>query len=222
MKNLFLSFILILFILPFQKGLAQNGFSIKDIMSSGFPEGLVCSSTEDLAAWVENREGVRNIFIYDGSRTRQLTEYKEDDGQVISSIIFSPDNSFLIFIRGGDPNRSGEIPNPLSLPERAKRQIWKIDLNGKNLKLISSGSSPVLSNKGNLLVFSDAGQIFKADLSSEDDPIPFFSTRGGAALFNWSPDDSKIAFMSARGDHSFIGIYDIDKAGISYISPEYS
>jgi len=198
---------------------AQNDFTIEEILGSSFPSGLICSDNGDYSSWVENHKGIRNIFTFDGNRTRQITDYSEDDGQEISGLVFSPDNSFMIFIRGGAPNRSGEIPNPLSWPDRANKQIWKIDINGKNLELISDGSSPSLSNNGKILAFIKGGQTWKTELDSDKDPEPFFSIRGNAGSLSWSPDDSKLAFQSSRGDHSFIGIYDINKQVIGYVSP---
>ncbi|MBT3244343.1 MAG: hypothetical protein HN352_14430 [Bacteroidetes bacterium] len=127
-------------------------------MSSGFPSGLVSSMTADLVAWVENLEGVRNIFVSNGQETQQITNYSRDDGQEISNLIISPDNTFIIFERGGAPNQQGEIPNPLSLAEKTKRQIWKINTDDKKPVLISEGDHPVLSSDGKTLLFSRRGQ----------------------------------------------------------------
>ena len=188
-------------------------------MSSGFPSRLVNSKTADLVAWVESQEGVRNIFVSNGKETQQITNYSKDTGQEISNLIISPDNTFLIFERGGAPNQQGEIPNPLSLPEEAKRQIWKINTDDKKPVLISEGNNPVLSFDGKTLLFSRRGQAWRKDLSSEMDAEQVFSVRGAVSYLRWSPDNTKIAFASMRGDHSFICIYDLNTKLISFISP---
>src|SRR5437660_1433590 len=36
---------------------------------------------------------------------------------------------------------------------------------------------------------------------------------------HWSPDSSKIAFVSNRTDHSFIGVYDLAQQKIHYLAP---
>ena len=149
---------------------AKNEFTIEEVLGSSFPSGLVCSDKGNYAAWIENHNGIRNIFVSDGKETWQITKYTEDDGQNISNLFISPDNSILLFVRGGAPNRSGEIPNPLSLPEKTNRQIWKIDIDGKNIELISDGSSPSLSNNGKILAFLKGGQAWKAELGSDKDP----------------------------------------------------
>ena len=36
---------------------------------------------------------------------------------------------------------------------------------------------------------------------------------------HWSPDSSKIAFVSIRTDHSFVGVYDLKKKKVTYMTP---
>jgi len=198
---------------------AQNNFTVEEILGSSFPTGLVCSDYGEYAAWVENHQGIRNIYISDGTTSKKLTAYEEDDGQEISNLVFSPDHSFLIFVRGGAPNRSGEIPNPLSLPSAAKREIWKINLDDNSLGLISEGSSLSLSHDGKILAFINHGQAWKADLETGVDPKLFFSVRGSVGSLKWSPDNSKLVFLSNRGDHSFIGVFNLSDKKIIYLSP---
>ena len=214
--TLFCSFFIILSTSIF----AQEDFTIDQVMNSDFPSGLTTSSSGDFAAWVQNKKGIRNIYISDGSKlTKKITSFTKDDGQTIRNLIFSADNKYLFFVRGGAPNSSGEIPNPLSLPEKVKREIWKIDLEKDSLKLVSEGSSPSLSHNGNILAFINKGQIWKAELSSEKTPELFFSIRGSVGSLTWAPDDTKLAFKSDRTDHSFIGVYHLLTKKIIYIAP---
>lgn len=199
---------------------AQVDFTIDQVMSSGFPTSLTTSSSGDFAAWVQNKKGIRNIYISDGSMpTRKVTSFTNDDGQTISNLIFSPDNKHLFFVRGGAPNSYGEIANPLSSPEKAKREIWKINLENDSLKLVSEGSSPSLSHNGTILAFINKGQAWKAELSSGKTPELFFSIRGSIGSLTWGPDDTKLTFVSNRSDHSFIGVYHLVTKSIIYIAP---
>ena len=43
--------------------------------------------------------------------------------------------------------------------------------------------------------------------------------RGQNHSEEWSPDGSRLAFVSSRGDHSFIAIYNVAAKSISYLSP---
>jgi len=212
--------VLLVSILFTTKIVAQNDFSLEQLMSSGFPTSLTSSSSGDLVAWVQNKNGVRNIYLSDGIKPgNKVTSYKDDDGQEISSLIFSPDNKYLYFVRGGAPNRYGEIPNPRSFPQKAKREIWKINIKNKFLELISVGDSPSLSHNGRILAFINGGQVWQYDFEKKTDPKVFFSIRGSASSLSWSPDDNKIAFVSNRSDNSYIGSYNLKSKQIVYIAP---
>jgi len=199
---------------------AQNNFTIEQVMSTSFPSGLITSSSGNMAAWIQNKNGVRNIFISDnGQIKKKVTSFTKDDGQAIGSLIFGPDNKYLFFVKGGAPNRKGEIPNSLSLPNITKREIWQLNLENKSLKLISEGSSPMLSHNGKILVFITKKQIWKVDLTAEKKSEMVFSIRGRIGSLRWSPDDSKLAFVSSRSTHAYIGVYDFSNKKITYLSP---
>ena len=42
---------------------AQAPFSVEDVLSYSFASGLVASPWADRVAWLENREGARNVWI---------------------------------------------------------------------------------------------------------------------------------------------------------------
>ncbi len=46
--------------------------------------------------------------------------------------------------------------------------------------------------------------------------------RGNGDSPRWSPDSSQLAFVSDRGDHSFIGVFDLKRSQIRWISPDVS
>jgi Tol biopolymer transport system component len=198
---------------------AQNKFSIEKVMSSGFYSNLVVSKDNNFVAWVENKKGVRNVFISDGNSSKKVTDYNLDDGQTISNLIIGSDQAYILFVRGGAPNRNGEIPNPLSLPNKTKRAIWKVNLKNNKLSLISEGFSPSLANDGQKLAFIKKGEVWHTSLTSNDKPKPLFTLRGRVSNLNWSPDSEKLAFVSGRSDHSFIGIFEQQTKTISYLSP---
>ena len=83
-------------------GLAQS-FTVEQVLSSPYPSNLTGAESSDRIAWVMNDEGKRNIWTAAAPDYKpiKLTDYKEDDGQPLSSLILSPDGSFLIYTRGG-------------------------------------------------------------------------------------------------------------------------
>jgi len=188
---------------------AQGNFTMEQIMSSSFSSNLTTSSVRDFIAWVENKEGIKNIYLIDGGSTgtvKKLTSFAKDDGEHIRDLFFSLDNKFLFFVKGGGLDQ--------------KEEIFKIDIKSHSLKSVAEGSSPKLSHNGKILAFINRGQVWKVDLTGEKkSPTLFFKNRGGTGSLTWSPDDTKIAFVSYRGDHSFIGVYHRALTEITYISP---
>ncbi|MCB0637287.1 MAG: S9 family peptidase [Lewinella sp.] len=198
---------------------AQAPVSLEALMSAGFPSNLVISPTSNRVAWVENKEGVRNIFTYvAGGEVRQLTDYTEDDGQALSELILTPGDGALLFVRGGAPNRRGEIPNPRTYAEPAKREIWRYDFAGDSLELIGAGAGMALSPDGGKLVFVRGGAVRERFLDSGLE-VELFKVRGGAGELHWSPDGQRIAFVSSRGDHAFIGVFELETQQVRFLDP---
>lgn len=197
-------------------------FSLEQVLSSAFPSELKASPFKNQIAWVFNQTGSRNIFLAEAPdfKPRKLTNYEGDNGQEINSITFLPNGKSLLFIRGGANNSAGEIPNPAELQGTVERAIYKIDLDGKNLKKIVNGAYPKVSPNGSTLAYITGGQIWTLNLDSANiSPKKLFHSRGSQGSIRWSPDGSKIAFVSNRGDHNFIGVCDIVTQQIKYIDP---
>jgi len=196
-------------------------FSIEAVLSAPFPSNLIAAPRGDRVAWVFNAQGRRNVWVADGPdfRARQVTNYTEDDGQELSQLAFSPDASVIVYVRGGPPNREGEIPNPTSDPRGARQLIMAVRLEDGKTWEIAEGSNPQVSPRGDLVAFERRGRIFVAPLVGGERERPLFEARGRNGSPVWSPDGTKLAFVSARGDHSFIGVFDLHKRTITWIAP---
>lgn len=196
--------------------------SLSELMSSPFPTDLVASSKINMAAWVENAEGVRNIWLASGNnlKSQQLTDYTEDDGQGISNLIISPDGKYIYFVRGAGANRRGEIPNPNSMVEMPDQAIHRLEISTKEIRKISKGSSPTLSSDGKHLAFTKGGQVWH--LATEDSTAKqMFRMRGGASNLSWSPDTEQptMLFTSNRGTHSLVGTFTLGEDRIQWMRP---
>ena len=197
-------------------------FSLQQIMSSPFPTSLIASPQTDHIAWVSNQEGKRSIWVVDqpGSTPEQLIIYPDDDGQELSQLSFTPNGQKIVFVRGGAPNRQGYIPNPNQFTEKASRTIQIIDCSSKIMQQVGSGSNPVVSPNGKILIYVKNGDVWKYDIDQPGTPSRlFFHARGGINQLRWSPNGQMVAFVSRRGTHSFIGVFDIAKSQLSYLSP---
>mgnify|MGYP001024856544 CR=1 FL=1 len=212
---------LFIFSLMLLKTLEARVFTIEEILSSPFPSNLVASPQGDLVAWVFNIQGKRNIWIARAPefKAQQLTQYSSDDGQELGGLAFNSDGSVIVFVRGGSANRAGEYPNPTSNPEGTEEAIWAIKVSGGESWRIGEGNSPVISPSGNFVAYNLRGRIFIASLEEASKPQLLFKARGTCRSHVFSPDGKRLAFVSSREDHSYIGIYDLDKKSILWISP---
>jgi N-acyl-D-aspartate/D-glutamate deacylase/dipeptidyl aminopeptidase/acylaminoacyl peptidase len=198
-----------------------NSFTLDQVLSSPFPSELTASSKSDRVAWVFNAQGKRNIWVAEGPqfKARQLTQNNEDSGIEIGSLEFTHDGKWIVFVRGGEENSAGEIPNPTSDPNGAQQEIFAVSFDDGRLLRLSEGNSPVASPVGNRIVFNRDGQIWTVEIAEGSEPHPYFAARGINISPAWSPDGRLLAFNSSRNDHGFIGIYDTEKNSIKYIAP---
>ena len=199
----------------------SQSFTLEQIMSAAMP-GSLTLGPQGQAAWVENSRGVRNIWLAapPAYEARQLTAYTEDDGQALGQLLFAADGSRLYYVRGGAPNRRGELPNPALNTKGVTRAIWQVDLESGKIRKIATGSSPALAPDGRLLVFIRAGQVYGCDpLADKIKAQQLIHTRGQVRALRFSPDGGRLAFVSARGDHGFIGVYTLADSTLVYLAP---
>ncbi len=206
---------------------AQKSFTIEQILGYSHPTSLVSAKKADRIAWFEAERGMRNLYTAAAPSFRplRLTEFTQDDGKELADLRISDDGSVIVFVRGQGTNREGWIANPSNDPGGGHQEIWAVSTKkGKPVKL-ADANGPVLSPNGKWVLFIRDGQIYEAAAlpagrtagSGSGEPlIKAWGTNGDP---KWSPDSSKIAFVSNRQDHSLIGIYDHEKRQLTYLSP---
>ena len=199
---------------------AQQAFTLEQVLSAPFPTSLVSAKT-GAVAWVFNARGRRNIWLAEppGYQARQVTDYALDDGQDLSALQFTPDGGSIVFVRGGAPNSRGDIPNPSSDPAGADRAIWIVRVSGGPPRKLAVGAGPVLSPQGREVAYLGAGTVWTIGVDSGATPKAVVRARGGQGSLRWSPDESRLAFVSGRGSHSFVGVYDFASKSIRWMDP---
>ncbi|MEW6125889.1 MAG: alpha/beta fold hydrolase [Acidobacteriota bacterium] len=210
-----------------------NGFTLEQVMSSPFPSDLIASPDGNKIAWVFDAEGKRNIWIAEAPafKGRQLTRYTEDDGQEITEPVFSPDGNTIAYVRGGDPNSEGDIPNPTSDPRGATQEVYTVNTRNGQVARYGAGSAPMFSPKSDRVIFAYENHLWSAPIATnparkildtitnKDEPKKMFEIRGQVSSPQWSPDGTQLAFVSSRGDHSFIAIFDPRAERIRFLEP---
>ncbi|HEX3676881.1 MAG TPA: DPP IV N-terminal domain-containing protein, partial [Sphingomicrobium sp.] len=202
----------------------SGAFTMEQVLAYPFVPELDAAEKGDVIAFVRVLKGVRNVWVAKGPafRPRQVTQYARDDGQEITQLTFAPDGRHLVYVRGGDHDANWEEklpPDPASSPVEPKVTIWAAQLSGGSPVKVAEGDGPAISSRGELAYLKD-NQVWTAALNGKGKPKRLFFDRGDDGALRWSPSGTKLAFVSNRdGDHSFIGVYELKSATLTYLSP---
>ncbi len=207
---------------------AAHPFTLEQILAPAFPYELVAARHADRIAWIAYERGLRNVYTAAGPDFKpvRLTNNNEDDGNDLTSLSISDDGAVVAYVRGHTPNNSGWVANPASDPKGAERATWAVKTRGGQPRKVALTGNPVLSPDGRWVLFLKDGQFYRAAVDPQDarsdadkGEKPFFVVYGVNSNPHWSPDGTKIAFVSNRTDHSFIGVYDLAQQKIEYPAP---
>jgi dipeptidyl aminopeptidase/acylaminoacyl peptidase len=198
-----------------------TNFTIDQVMSAPFPSHLVASPEGNKVAWVFDQVGARNVWVAQPPdyRGHPRTSYSEDDGQDLYDLAWSPDGTSLVYVRGGDGETGGSEPNPRSNSAGTKQEVFAIDADKGPPRLLGEGHSPRVSPREKRVVFIKKGEVWWVPLEGKAKAQLLFHARGQCAGLRWSPDGSRLAFVSARQEHSFIGVYDWKAKKIGWLDP---
>jgi dipeptidyl aminopeptidase/acylaminoacyl peptidase len=199
----------------------KASFTLPQILSAPFLSNLVVSKTGDRLAWSANQQGKRNLWAAEGPSfvPRELTNYAEDDGAELSGLRFTADGNALVYVRGEGKNPAGEYANPTSNPAGPEQSVWVVAFGGGAPQRIDAGQSPCVSLR-NKIAYARTGQMYLAGLegASKEKPAQIV-VRGKNEPVEWSPDGTRLIFVSDRGDHSFIGIFDVTALSVKFLAP---
>ena len=198
-------------------------------MSSPFPSSLATARTGRIA-WVFDTKGVRNIWLADPPvfAARQLTNYANDDGNEISSVRLTPDGRKVLYVRGSEINSAGEVADPTSNDQIRKQEVWAADTERSDPPRLlgemgcdREGCEDLeVSPDGRWAVWAARRQLWIAPVNGGLPAKPLMGyIRGDNARPRWSPDSRRIAFVSDRGDHSFIGIIEVGRNHLLWMAP---
>lgn len=206
--------------------LFSQSFTMEQVSSFSFPSELVTSETGNKMAWAMNEKGLRNVYTAQSPDfiPKKITTFDKDDGQEISSLQFSPDGNWLLFVRGGehgsnwDPNVGF---NPANLSTMPKVEIWTVSFEGGNAKALTEGDYPTIAPDSKIITYIKGAQVWTIGYQ-EGKASQLFETKGDVHSIAWSPDGKKLLFVADRNTHSLIGVYTGNNDPIHWIFPSFS
>ena len=204
---------------------AQQAVTLDAVLSAPFATELVAAHRTGRVAWVQNVLGERNIWIADppAYEARQLTRFAGDDGRRIAQLAFTPDGGRVFFVRGGAQSGGArpEPPNPSLQALGSPEEVWYLEIGSAETIRVGPGTAPAVSPASDLVAFLRSGQIWAAplDVDRVGEPTIIVRDRGSAAGLRWSPDGRRLAYVSRRGDHAYIGVYSPDDSTLVYLDP---
>ncbi len=196
-------------------------FTIDEVMQAPYPSDLSAAPAGNSVAWVFDAKGVRNIWIADsaaGSKARPLTSFTKDDGFDIGELAWSPDAQRIAFTRGEALENDAPANVDSSPDGPTPREIWVVSASTGTAHKVGVGHSATFSPDGSQLVFIEKGRILTAD-AGETAPHALIVDQGQIAAMTWSPDGKRLAFVSNRGSHALVGIYEIGGKKIIWMNP---
>lgn len=209
-------------------------FTIEQIMSAPYTSNLTAAKSAPRIAWTFNIKGERNIWVAGAPdyKPRQVTHYKGDEGQEISSVRLTPDGKTVVYVRGGETNELGLSADPAQTGKEIKQQVWAVDVDGGEPRLLGDmgchyeGCEDVqISPDGKTALWMSKKTLWTAPIYTEPgkkiEAKQLFHLRGTADSGKWSPDGRQVVFTLSRdsNDHSHIVVFDVATETVRYIMP---
>ncbi|GBQ98043.1 peptidase S9 [Gluconacetobacter liquefaciens] len=198
-------------ILPAHAAPAEDATRLATLLAMPYANGLTGAAGAPRLAWVERRNGIRNILVSDGGAApHRVTAYTQDDGTDLWGLTLSPDGRMLAFVEGGDPEYPDDAPpNAGNAPVPGKQTVRVVLPDGR-IATAGEGHAPTFSPDGRQLAFAHGGALLVGRAGGV--PRTVLTTPGTITALHWSPDGTRLAIEIDRGSHALIALWQ-DKPG---------
>ncbi|MBO9661415.1 prolyl oligopeptidase family serine peptidase [Dokdonella sp.] len=208
---------------------AAPAFDIDAALGAPYPDAPVAAERAPLIAWSANERGVRNLWAARAPEfaPRKLTVYDRDDGQTLTALQLSAGGRWLAYVRGAPSSgASGQSLNPANDADGAERALWVIATDGSGKPTSLPGArAPLFAPQGDALLFNRAGVVGCHALT---DPAPawcretLLKLQGANAAVAFSPDGTRLLFVSDRGDRAYVGVLDLGTREVRWMAPDFN
>ena len=140
---------------------------------------------------------------------------KRDDGQDITGLTFTPDAAALLYVRGAHRIAAVRSRIPRRTPAARSKHLGNCSGRGVNPSVLAKAMARW---RRRTVCTSQEMAGLTVTLAADVKPEPLMKVRGQVSQLTPSPDGSTLAFVSGRGDHSFIGLYDIGAKSVRWLS----
>ena len=199
---------------------ASASFTLDQVMQAPFPTSLAAAPGGPVA-WVFDARGRHNIWVADpthGVSAHAITQLTEDDGYHLDELAWSPDAKWIAYVRG----QSTEDDKPANVKDSPDgpqpREVWLVPSAGGQARRLGTGHAPVFSPDSAKVLFVDKGQVMAASPGAGAAAALIVDT-GAVGALSFSADGARMAFVSERGSHSLVGVFDFNHHSLTWMSP---
>jgi dipeptidyl aminopeptidase/acylaminoacyl peptidase len=106
------------------------------------------------------------------------------------------------------------------------QQVLVTDLNDGSTLVLGQGLNPIASPDGRCLAWTNGTSVLESCRQKENGQWgafgqgkTVFTVANGASQLAWSPDSTRLVFVSSRKTHAFVGLYKHDAKALLWLGP---
>ena len=176
------------------------------LMPQNYSHPRFSPSGDKIAFWMEQQRC--DIVVYEIARNALTRLTTEGDNHYP---IWTPDGRQITFLSGARPGSPGY--NFMSKPFDGSGREQQLTETGQD---VIAGSTPSWSPDGNVLAFTNRGDIWLLPMSGKREPHPFIKTASNENMPAFSPDGRWLAYTSDESGEQQVYVQPFPGPGARY------